>query len=41
VKERTKGEVEFKLFPASQLGNARQMIEGTQFGSEECTLLDG
>jgi C4-dicarboxylate-binding protein DctP len=39
VKERTKGEVEFKLFPASQLGNARQMIEGTQFGSEECTVM--
>ena len=38
VKERTKGEVEFKLFPASQLGNARQMIEGTQFGSLECTV---
>jgi tripartite ATP-independent transporter DctP family solute receptor len=39
VKERTKGEVEFKLFPASQLGNARQMIEGTQFGSIECNVM--
>jgi len=39
VKTRTKGEVEFKLFPASQLGNARQMIEGTQFGSLECTVM--
>lgn len=39
VKERTKGEIEFKLFPASQLGNARQMIEGTQFGSEESTVM--
>ena len=39
VKERTKGEVEFKLFPASQLGNARQMIEGTQFGSMESTVM--
>jgi tripartite ATP-independent transporter DctP family solute receptor len=39
VKERTKGETEFKLFPASQLGNARQMIEGTQFGSLECTVM--
>ncbi len=38
VNERTKGEVEFQLFPASQLGNARQMIEGTQFGSLECTV---
>ena len=39
VKERTKGDVEFKLFPASQLGNARQMIEGTQFGALECTVM--
>jgi C4-dicarboxylate-binding protein DctP len=39
VQERTKGAVEFKLFPASQLGNARQMIEGVQFGSIECTVM--
>jgi tripartite ATP-independent transporter DctP family solute receptor len=39
VNERTKGEVEFKLYPASQLGNARQMIEGVQFGSLECTVM--
>ncbi len=39
VKEKTKGEVEFQLFPASQLGTARQMIEGTQFGSEEATVM--
>ena len=39
VKERTNGEVEFRLFPASQLGNARQMIEGTQFGSIECNVM--
>lgn len=39
VKDRTKGEVEFKLFPASQLGNARQMIEGTQFGALECNVM--
>lgn len=38
VKERTGGEVEFKLFPASQLGNARQMNEGVQFGSIEGTV---
>jgi len=37
VMERTK--IEFQLFPASQLGNARQMIEGTQFGSQECTVM--
>jgi C4-dicarboxylate-binding protein DctP len=39
VSERTKKAIEFKLFPASQLGNARQMIEGTQFGSLECTVM--
>jgi C4-dicarboxylate-binding protein DctP len=39
VKDQTKGEVEFKLYPASQLGNARQMIEGVQFGSLECTVM--
>ena len=38
VKERTNGEVEFTLYPLSQLGNARQMIEGTQFGAIECTV---
>lgn len=39
VNERTKGEVEFKLFPASQLGNARQMMEGVQFGTIEGTVM--
>jgi C4-dicarboxylate-binding protein DctP len=39
VSERTKKAIEFKLFPAAQLGNARQMIEGTQFGSLECTVM--
>jgi len=39
VKERTKGEVEFKLYPSSQLGNARQMVEGVQFGSAEATVM--
>jgi len=39
VNKRTNGEVEFKLFPASQLGNARQMIEGTQFGALESTVM--
>ena len=38
VKERTNGEVEFTIYPLSQLGNARQMIEGTQFGAIECTV---
>lgn len=39
VNERTKGEVEFKLYPSSQLGNARQMVEGVQFGSIEATVM--
>lgn len=39
VKSRTGGEVEFQLFPSSQLGNARQMIEGTQFGTNEGTVM--
>ena len=39
VKERTKGEVEFNLYPSSQLGNARQMVEGVQFGAAEATVM--
>jgi tripartite ATP-independent transporter DctP family solute receptor len=39
VKERTKGAVELQLFPSSQLGNARQMIESTQFGAIEGTVM--
>jgi C4-dicarboxylate-binding protein DctP len=39
VKARTGGEVELQLFPSSQLGNARQMIEGTQLGTEESTVM--
>jgi C4-dicarboxylate-binding protein DctP len=39
VKQRTNGEVEFQLFPASQLGNARQMVEGVQFGTAEATMM--
>jgi C4-dicarboxylate-binding protein DctP len=38
VKERTNGEVEFNLFPAAQLGNARQLAEGVQFGAIEGTV---
>jgi tripartite ATP-independent transporter DctP family solute receptor len=41
VKERTKGEVEFQLYPASQLGNARQMNEGVQLGTLEATVMPG
>lgn len=39
VSERTKGEVEFKLYPSSQLGNARQMTEGVQFGAIEAVVM--
>ncbi|SME97665.1 TRAP transporter substrate-binding protein [Desulfovibrio gilichinskyi] len=38
VKERTNGDVEFKIFPSSQLGNQRQMNEGVQFGTIEGTV---
>ena len=38
IKERTKGEVEIKVFPSSQLGGGRQMIEGTQLGTIEIAI---
>jgi C4-dicarboxylate-binding protein DctP len=39
VRSRTQGEVELQLFPSSQLGNARQMIEGTQLGTIDATMM--
>jgi C4-dicarboxylate-binding protein DctP len=39
VKTRTQGEVELQLYPSSQLGNARQMIEGTQLATNEGTVM--
>jgi C4-dicarboxylate-binding protein DctP len=39
LRQRTNGEMEFQLFPASQLGNARQMVEGVQFGTAEATMM--
>ena len=39
VKSRTNGELEIQLYPASQLGNARQMVEGVQFGTIEATMM--
>lgn len=39
VSERTGGEVEFQLFPSSQLGNAREMNEGVQLGTIEGTVM--
>jgi tripartite ATP-independent transporter DctP family solute receptor len=38
VKERTNGAVEFQLFPAGQLGQAREMNEGVQLGVIEGTV---
>jgi C4-dicarboxylate-binding protein DctP len=36
---RPHGEVELQIFPSSQLGNARQMIEATQLGTNEGTVM--
>lgn len=38
VNERTNGEVQFQIFPAGQLGQAREMNEGTQLGLMEGTV---
>ena len=38
VEKKTNGEVKVKIFPSSQLGSAREMIEATQIGTEEATL---
>ena len=37
VNKRTNGDVQFKIFPSAQLGNARQMNEGVQLGTLEAT----
>lgn len=38
VKERTKGDVEFQIFPSSQLGGQREMNEGVQLGTLQGTV---
>lgn len=38
VEKKTNGGVIVKIFPSSQLGSAREMIEATQLGTEEATL---
>ncbi|MFZ7125247.1 MAG: DctP family TRAP transporter solute-binding subunit [Desulfobacterales bacterium] len=38
VAERSGGELEVQVFPASQLGSERDMVEGLQLGSLEMTL---
>ena len=38
VKEKTNGEVEIQVFPSSQLGNQRDLVEGLTFGTVDMTL---
>ena len=38
VKERTNGEVEIQVFPSSQLGNQRDLVEGLTLGTVDITL---
>ena len=38
VKEKTGGAVEIQVFPSSQLGNQRDLIEGLTFGTVDMTL---
>ncbi|HCL90589.1 MAG TPA: C4-dicarboxylate ABC transporter substrate-binding protein [Candidatus Atribacteria bacterium] len=38
VKEKTNGEVEIQIFPSSQLGNQRDLVEGLTFGTVDMTL---
>jgi C4-dicarboxylate-binding protein DctP len=39
VRSRTNGEVDIQIFPAAQLGNARQEVEGVQLGTIEATMM--
>lgn len=38
VEAKSKGEIEIKLFPADQLGNQRQLVEGAQLGTVDMVL---
>lgn len=38
VKEKTNGSLEIQVFPSSQLGNQRDLIEGLTFGTVDMTL---
>lgn len=38
VKEKTGGSVDVKIFPSSQLGNQRDLIEGLTFGTVDMTM---
>ncbi|MEW6622775.1 MAG: TRAP transporter substrate-binding protein [Bacillota bacterium] len=39
VEQRSNGQIEVQIYPAQQLGSAREMIEGMQMGTIELTLL--
>ena len=39
VRSRTGGEVDMQVYPAAQLGNARQQVEGVQFGTVEASMM--
>ena len=41
VSERTNGEVEIQIFPSSQLGNKRDLIEQMRLGENIITIADG
>ena len=38
VKEKSKGEIEIKVFPSSQLGTQKELIEGMIYGTVDMTL---
>ncbi len=38
VKERSNGQIEVQVFPSSQLGNQRDLVEGLTFGTVDITL---
>ncbi|GHV52261.1 C4-dicarboxylate ABC transporter [Deltaproteobacteria bacterium] len=38
VKQRSKGDIEIKIFPSDQLGNQRQLVEGAQLGTVDLVL---
>ncbi len=39
IKERTNGEVDIQVFPSSQLGGGRQMVEGAQIGTIDTAIV--
>jgi tripartite ATP-independent transporter DctP family solute receptor len=41
VKDQTKGRVEIKIFPSSQLGSEKDMVEGLRMGTVDAALIGG